>query len=85
MRQVFYNLLIDDLPFRIKTINKVVAFPNIGYHISERIDKGKKMGIFHLGACEVAGSLQARLGGLDGLWDGGPNNQTKKGQIGLIG
>ena len=63
----------------------MVAFPNIGYHISEKELIRGKMGIFHLGACEVARSLQARLVGLDGLWDGGPNNQTKKGQIGLIG
>ena len=45
----------------------VVAFPNIGYHISEKeLIKGKR-GIFDLGACEVTQSLQARLAGLDGL------------------
>ena len=39
----------------------VVAFPNIGYHIFEKNLIREKMGIFDLGACEIARSLQARL------------------------
>ena len=46
------------------------AFPNIGLHISEReLIRGKNVGIFDLGACQVAQILQARHAGLDGLWD----------------
>ena len=45
----------------------VVAFPNIGYHISEKESLRGKMDIFYLGACQVARSLLARLAGLDGL------------------
>ena len=38
------------------------AFPNIWYHISEKeFLREKNMGIFDLGACQVARSLQARL------------------------
>ena len=47
----------------------IVAFPNIGYHISEKKIIREKMGIFDLGACQVAQILQARHAGLDGLWD----------------
>ena len=46
------------------------AFPNIGYHISEiELIRGKTVGIFDFGACEVAWSLQARLAGLHGFYD----------------
>ena len=31
--------------------------------------RGEKVGIFDLGACEVARSLQARLAGLHGFYD----------------
>ena len=45
----------------------VVAFPNIGYHISEKESLRGKMGIFDLGACQVARSLLVRLAGLDAV------------------
>ena len=46
----------------------VGAFPKIGFHISEKESiRGKKVGIFDLGACEVARSLQARLAGSHGF------------------
>ena len=35
-----------NLSFRIKTINRVVAFPNIGYRISEKELKRAKNGYF---------------------------------------
>ena len=56
----------DGLPFRINTTYMVGPFPNIGY-LWERINKGGKVGIFDLGACEVARSLQARLVGSHGF------------------
>ena len=58
----------DGLPFRISTTYMVGSFTNIGY-LWERINKGGKVGIFDLGACEVAWSLQARLTGLHGFYD----------------
>ena len=40
----------------------VGAFPKIGFHISEKESiRGEKVGIFDLGACKVARSLQPRL------------------------
>ena len=47
-----------------------VLFP-IGFHISEKelIRGGVNVGVFYLGACEVAGSLQASLAGSHGFWN----------------
>ena len=45
----------------------VVAFPHIIYHIPEKELIREKMGVFDLGACKVARSLQARLADLNGL------------------
>ena len=52
-----------NLSFRIKTINMVFAFLNVGYCISEKESIREK----NLGACEVARSLQARLAGSHGF------------------
>ena len=44
------------------------ALPNIGFHTSEKeLIRGKNVGVFDLGACEVARSLQARLVGSHGF------------------
>ena len=57
----------DGLPFRIKTTKMAGAVPSIGYHFSEKESIKEKVGIFYLGACEVARSLQARLAGSHGF------------------
>ena len=45
-----------------------VPFPILDIIISEReLIQGKNLGVIYLGACEVAGSLQARLAGSHGL------------------
>ena len=54
-------------PLGFRTTNMAGALPNIGYHISEKELIREKMGIFDLGACEVARSLQTKFAGLDGL------------------
>ena len=65
-KRVFCNKFrihwFDGLPFRISTTYILGSFTNIGY-LRERLNKGGKVGIFDLGACEVAQSLQARLAG----------------------
>ena len=44
------------------------APPNIGYHTSQKeLIRGENVSVFYLGACEVAGSLQARLAGSHGF------------------
>ena len=44
------------------------AFPNTGYHNSEKeLIRGNKVGIFDLGVCEVARSLQPQVAGSNGL------------------
>ena len=52
----------DGLSFRIKTTNMAADLPNIGYHIPKKeLIRGKNAGVFDLGACEVARSLQAKF------------------------
>ena len=64
----FYTVnWFDGLPFRIKTTKIAGAIPTTGYHYSEKELKKEKVGIFYLGACEVARSLQARLAGSHGF------------------
>ena len=53
----------DGLTFRIKTTNKAGGFPNF----EKELIRGKKVGIFYLGACDVTRSLQARLAGSHGF------------------
>ena len=56
----FWSSWFDGLPFRIKYNLHGGCFSQ--YFISEKdLKRGKKEGIFYLGACEVARSLQARL------------------------
>ena len=44
------------------------ALPNIGYHISDKkCNREKNVGVFDLGACEVARSMQARLAASPGF------------------
>ena len=46
------------------------ALPNIGFHISgKELIKGENVGLFDLGACEVARSLQAKLVGSHGFYN----------------
>ena len=55
------------------------ALPNIGYHISEKeLIRGKNVGVFDLGACKVARSLQARLAGLHGFYDRVPKGEESR-------
>ena len=46
------------------------APPNIGYHTSQKeLRRGENVSVFYHGACDVAGSLQARLAGSHGFWN----------------